>query len=78
MAYDKNLVEMMDLLSDKYPGQHVCTISFQDRTVVSAHLDVTIARKKAEEKGYSDPVCFYVPMPGEKIILPGKSEPTAI
>ena len=58
----------------KYAGQNVCTVSFKDNTVVSAHLDATVAIKKAREKGYLEPVCFYVPMPGEKLIFPERSE----
>ena len=53
----------------KYAGQYVCTVSFSDQTVVSAHLDVTVARRKACEKGHLDPVCFYVPFPGEHLFF---------
>ncbi len=49
----------------KYAGQYVCIASFQDHTVVSAHEYPSVARKKAADKGYFDPVCFCVSWPYE-------------
>jgi hypothetical protein len=55
--------------SKKYAGQHVCVVSFQDNTVVSANEYPAVARREAREKGYSDPVCFRVSYTNEKDIF---------
>ena len=71
MNKNKALVEINLLLSEedakKYAGQYVCTVSFQDHTVVSAHEDPSVARQEAIKKGYFDPVCFYVSGPDETL-----------
>jgi hypothetical protein len=51
----------------KYAGQYVCFPSFSDRRVISAHIEVKKAREMAEEKGFKNPVAFYIPFPNERL-----------
>ena len=62
----------------RYGGQYVCTVSFQDNTIVSAHSDAMVAHHRAKEKGHPDPVCFYVPSPGERFAFLETSEAITI
>ena len=62
----------------RYGGQYVCVPSFQDNTVVSAHSDAMVAHHRAKEKGHPDPVCFYVPSPGERFAFLETSEAITI
>ena len=62
----------------KYAGQHVCTISFSDHTVVSANKDEAIARQEAANKGYPNAVCFPVSRPFDKFAFLETSEAITI
>lgn len=57
------------LLSDedrkRFAGQYVCVADFQSEIVVSSDKDPVVARRKAKEAGYGDPVLFYVPFPDD-------------
>ena len=55
----------------KLAGQHVCTAHFGSAEVITSNKDPKIARAMAKQKGCSDPVTFYVPLPGENLIPPG-------
>jgi hypothetical protein len=54
------------LLKDgqKYTGQYVATQSFTCQNVVSYGTDVKVVQKEAQDKGYKNPVVFYVPEKG--------------
>jgi len=58
----------------KYAGQHVCTVSFQDHTVVAADSDAVVAKEEATAKGHPDAVCFFVPRPFDKFAFIETSE----
>ena len=48
----------------KYSGQYVATQSFTCHKVVSFGRNIKDVRKKAQEKGFMNPVVFYVPEKG--------------
>lgn len=45
---------------DKYIGEYVCTESFSKRDVISHDKDPIKCIKKANAKGYEDPVLIYM------------------
>ncbi len=65
--------EVVTLLSakdaKKYAGQYVCVARFGSKDVVSTDVVPTVAYFDAKNKGFQDPVIFYVPYPDEIFIF---------
>jgi len=65
--------DVVTLLSEedakKYAGQYVCVARFGSKDVVSAAVVPAVAYLDAKNKGFSDPVIFYVPCPDEIFIF---------
>jgi len=49
---------------EQYGGQYVAIKSFSDREVISHGKQPVDVLKEASEKGYSDPVIFFIPEKG--------------
>ena len=45
----------------KYSGQYVCFEKFDSKKVVAANKDPLLAIAEAKQKGYQNPVVFFVP-----------------
>lgn len=58
----KSLVLLKD--GEKYGGKYVATQSFMCHKVVSFGNDMKNVRKEAQDKGFINPVVFYVPEKG--------------
>jgi hypothetical protein len=55
--------------ASRYYGSYVAMPSFKDNNVICSGKDPLKVHKKAKEKGYDDPVLFYVPKKDAVLIL---------
>jgi len=62
-------IKMADTV--KYGGQYVCADN--EGNVISSSVDPLEALKEAKEKGFEDPLIFYVPRAGERFCYPAAS-----
>lgn len=68
------------LLSKKdariYAGQYVCVDNYGSVEVIAANKDPLIVHQVAVDKGYKNPVIFYVPCLGEIFIFERETRTT--
>lgn len=55
-------MEQILIKDNKYTGRYVAVRDFNDNTVISDGKEPQEAYQKAVEKGYNNPVVFFVPL----------------